>query len=204
MNDLLHISPQGVAMVQHFEDCWLTAKPDEAGVPTIGWGETSAEGHLKVVNGMTITQAEADRLLMLSLMTHEERVKQLVTVELEQCQFDALVSFDFNTGGLMLGIASVKARFGAGMMKDQRSALLNTGAMMWHLAETMAKSPLSGASQTVPSTLLRMLNTNQPFDAAEQFGQWIHAGGEVLNGLVRRRHAERDLFCGFGWERWKD
>ena len=30
--------------------------------------------------------------------------------------------------------------------------------------------------------------------AAEQFGVWNKAGGNVMRGLVRRRHAEKELF----------
>lgn len=34
--------------------------------------------------------------------------------------------------------------------------------------------------------------------AAGEFGKWVHAGGRVLPGLVRRREAERHLFCKSG------
>lgn len=47
------------------------------------------------------------------------------------------------------------------------------------------------------STLLRLLNRGDYWGAANQFGVWNRAGGRVLNGLVLRRAAERDLFCGF-------
>lgn len=44
------------------------------------------------------------------------------------------------------------------------------------------------------STLMRRLNAGDIQGAADQFGQWIHAGGTTLPGLVRRRAAERALF----------
>lgn len=44
------------------------------------------------------------------------------------------------------------------------------------------------------STLLRKLNSGDYEGAAEQFERWIYAGGKVLNGLVKRRQAERALF----------
>lgn len=47
------------------------------------------------------------------------------------------------------------------------------------------------------STLLRLLNRGDYWGAANQFGVWNKAGGRVLKGLVLRRAAERDLFCGF-------
>ena len=44
------------------------------------------------------------------------------------------------------------------------------------------------------STLLRKLNAGDYAGAQAQFGRWVHAGGEVLQGLVRRRAAEAELF----------
>lgn len=44
------------------------------------------------------------------------------------------------------------------------------------------------------STLLRKLNAGDFAGAAEQFDRWNKAGGKVLNGLVKRRAAERKLF----------
>jgi lysozyme len=31
-------------------------------------------------------------------------------------------------------------------------------------------------------------------EASEEFGKWVHAGGKVLPGLVKRRAAEQELF----------
>jgi lysozyme len=44
------------------------------------------------------------------------------------------------------------------------------------------------------STLLRLLNAGEDAAAANEFLRWDHAGGQVLEGLLRRRQAERDLF----------
>ena len=44
------------------------------------------------------------------------------------------------------------------------------------------------------STLLRKLNVRDYKGAADQFPRWNKAAGRVLNGLVRRRAAERELF----------
>lgn len=44
------------------------------------------------------------------------------------------------------------------------------------------------------STLLRMLNSGDYAGASQQFARWNKAGGKVLNGLTRRREAERALF----------
>ena len=45
------------------------------------------------------------------------------------------------------------------------------------------------------STLLRLVNTNPANPAIRlEFSKWNRAGGQVLNGLTRRRIAEADLY----------
>lgn len=51
-----------------------------------------------------------------------------------------------------------------------------------------------GARSLSTSTLLRKLNAGDYADAADEFLRWNKAGGKVLNGLDRRREAERALF----------
>lgn len=51
-----------------------------------------------------------------------------------------------------------------------------------------------GARALSTSTLLRKLNSGDYAGAAEEFRRWNKAGGKVLNGLTRRREAERALF----------
>lgn len=52
-----------------------------------------------------------------------------------------------------------------------------------------------GAGALGGSTLLKKLNSGESIDSvAGEFGKWVHAGGKVLAGLVRRREAEKQLF----------
>ncbi|HHH3224788.1 TPA: lysozyme [Enterobacter asburiae] len=51
-----------------------------------------------------------------------------------------------------------------------------------------------GARSLSTSTLLRKLNAGNYAGAADEFLRWNKAGGKVLNGLTRRREAERALF----------
>jgi lysozyme len=44
------------------------------------------------------------------------------------------------------------------------------------------------------STLLEKLNNGDYRGASEEFDLWVHAGGNVLQGLVNRRLAEKTLF----------
>jgi GH24 family phage-related lysozyme (muramidase) len=51
-----------------------------------------------------------------------------------------------------------------------------------------------GAGTLNTSTLLGLLNAGDYNGAAQQFTRFVYAGGEVLQGLVTRRNAERALF----------
>jgi lysozyme len=91
------VGPRGLALIKHFEGCRLEAYQDSGGVWTIGYGHTRA-----VKPGDRITDAQAESLLRADLANSERSVGALVRVPLSQAQFDALVSFEFNTGGLEL------------------------------------------------------------------------------------------------------
>lgn len=51
-----------------------------------------------------------------------------------------------------------------------------------------------GVGALKSSTLLKMLNAGDTHGAAQQFKRWTRGGGKVLNGLVRRREEEMELF----------
>lgn len=90
-------SENGKAIIKAFESLELVAYPDPGtgGAPwTIGWGHTGPE----VKPGLTWTQAQAEQALSNDLAQFERDVTQLVKVEINQNQFDALVSFAFNVG----------------------------------------------------------------------------------------------------------
>jgi len=56
-----------------------------------------------------------------------------------------------------------------------------------------------GAGNLAASTLLRKLNNYQYIEVPEQMMRWVKAGGQVLDGLVRRRAAEAALFQNKDW-----
>jgi lysozyme len=51
-----------------------------------------------------------------------------------------------------------------------------------------------GAGNFAKSTLLKKLNKADYQGAGDEFLRWNRAGGKVLNGLTKRRDAERALF----------
>ena len=95
----MKISQEGLALIKKFEGCELEAYKCAAGVWTIGYGSTKG-----VKEGDTMTQEDADNLLLHEMEEYEGYVNDLVKVDLKQNQFDALVSWVFN-----LGPANLKA-----------------------------------------------------------------------------------------------
>jgi GH24 family phage-related lysozyme (muramidase) len=63
---------------------------------------------------MTITQEEAENMLRDEMAEYEGYVNNLVTVELNQNQFDAMVSWVYNLGGGNLGASTLLKVLNAG------------------------------------------------------------------------------------------
>ena len=89
----MKISQEGIALIKKFEGCELEAYKCAAGVLTIGYGHTKG-----VTEGMQITKAQADEMLVEELATYETYVSDAVDNQLDQCMFDALVSWTYNLG----------------------------------------------------------------------------------------------------------
>lgn len=84
----------GIALIKEFESCRLEAYQDEAGIWTIGWGSTH-----QVPLGVTITQEDADAMLMRELATFEGVLETVLPgPHLSENQFSALVCFIYNVG----------------------------------------------------------------------------------------------------------
>lgn len=135
-----------------YDDAFYPPRPFRGGKPkgtlTIGFGHTAAAGSPIPVAGLTMDEAEGDRVMRRDLIPYENRVKRLVDVPLTQGQFDALVDFEFNTG---------------------------------HLAG---------------STLLKKLNAGQYDAVPAELMKWTHSGGKALDGLVKRRRKDCELWRG--------
>lgn len=86
-------SPIGIRLIQTFEGLRLQAYKDSVGVWTIGYGHTE-----NVHDGMSISKQEATTILMSDLAKFERCVNMAVKVDIDQNEFDALVSFAFNLG----------------------------------------------------------------------------------------------------------
>lgn len=91
-------SAQGLAIIKKHEGLRLSSYLCPAGVPTIGYGNTRYPDGRKVILGEKLSsEKEATQLLLASLESFEAAVNRHLP-NLNQCQFDALVSFTYNVG----------------------------------------------------------------------------------------------------------
>ena len=77
-------------------------------------------------------------------------------------------------------ITSIENNITAVLTDNQFAALVS-------LVYNVGSAPLRG-------TLGTALNAGQYSFAANQFGRWVYSGHQQIEGLVRRREAERELF----------
>lgn len=110
----------GLALTKSFEGCLLTAYADQGGVWTIGYGHTGPGVHV----GLTVTQDQADAFLESDVAGSVECVNKLVTADISQNQFDALVDFVFNLGCASLAQSSLLQDVNAGDFSDAAQQFL--------------------------------------------------------------------------------
>lgn len=104
---------QGVALIKKFEGCELEAYQCSANVWTIGYGHTRG-----VEEGDVISADKAEYILLEDLIEFEQYVDNLVTVSLNQDQFDALVAWTFNLGPTNLKESTMLLRLNDGQYDD--------------------------------------------------------------------------------------
>ena len=136
-------SNKGINLIKKYEGFRSKAYLCPARIWTIGYGHTSG-----VKSGDVITEAQGEEYLRADLK-EAENVINYHNLELNQNQFDALVSFVFNLG---------PGNFNR-------------------------------------STLLKLIKGSR-YDVRikAEFRKWVYGGGEVLNGLVKRRKEEAELY----------
>lgn len=99
----MHVSEQGLQFIRDREQLRLKAYWDVDGW-AIGYGDRR-----NVTEGMVIDRAEAERRLASRIVEFEQGVRQLLTRQPSQLQFDAMVSLAYNIG---LGWQGAKKRSG--------------------------------------------------------------------------------------------
>lgn len=101
----MRTTEKGLGVIRSFEGRALRAYQDEVGVWTVGYGLTNMDAGLpwRIQRGLTITDAEAEQWLRVSL---ERRYEPSVAAHMDgrapadPPSFDAGTSFHFNTGAI--------------------------------------------------------------------------------------------------------
>jgi len=106
----MNTSQTGIDLIKSFEGLSLTAYVCPSGVLTIGYGHTGDD----VKPGQKVTAQQAEKILKGDLTWAENAVSTLVKIPLNQNQFDALVSFTFNSGQGALGYSTLLKRLNKG------------------------------------------------------------------------------------------
>ena len=93
------IGTKGLDLIKSFEGLKLKPYLCPAKVPTVGYGSTFYENDKKVkLTDPSITEQRASELLLDSLKSFERYVDSYCRDDINQNQFDALVSFCYNLG----------------------------------------------------------------------------------------------------------
>jgi lysozyme len=145
-------SLRGINLIKSFEGLRLTAYRCSAGVPTIGYGHTK-----DVKMGDHCFSTEAEKLLAMDLLPVEKKLAELFP-DLNQNQFDALVSFSFNLG---LGWTAKSGLLDAMQSKDYVEA----GSQMLRWCKTKTSK---GEVITVPGLLSRRAKERTLFLSQEE------------------------------------
>lgn len=97
----MKISTRGLMAIMSHEGIVKTRYKDSKGIWTIGVGHTAAAGGINPVTyAGEMTIKEVIDLLRTDIVKYENGVNAAVKVPLEQHEFDALVSFHYNTGAI--------------------------------------------------------------------------------------------------------
>ena len=153
----MKVSPNGRKFIEAWEQLYTRVYNDGTGVLTIGYGHTSAAGLPVVHLGMTISEEEADAILSSDLASVEADCNHRITAVCNQNQFDALASFDFNTGHL--DKSNVLADFNA-----ERLDRIKADLLMWDHGR------IHGHLQVMPGLLRRRQAEYILFTTGEVFG----------------------------------
>jgi len=176
----LKTSESGRKFIESFEGLVLKASDDGFGTPTVGYGHTSAAGPPTVHNGMVITAEQADEYLTNDLAKVEQEIDLLVRVPLNQNQFDALVSFEFNTGALRA--SSVLQFLNQGNYQEAAGRML-----LYNHAGGRVVPGLTRRRQAEYKMFLSNATPQHPIPSVPSVSIWTTIFNYIINLLFTRR-----------------
>lgn len=122
------ISQKGIDLIKSEEGLVLHPYRDQAGIPTIGYGNTRwLTGRKVSMEDPSIDQETAENLLRKVVEGVAVEVDALITDSVNQSQFDALVSFAYNVGTGGLKGSTLRKRVNA----NPNDPTIKDAFMMW-------------------------------------------------------------------------
>ena len=109
----MEMSEEGLSLIKKFEGCELKAYEDAVGVQTIAYGRTK-----NVCMDDVCTLEQAESWLAEEMEEYEGYINDLVKVDLDQNQFDALVSWVYNLGPTNLNSSTLLRVLNEGRYAD--------------------------------------------------------------------------------------
>lgn len=91
---MMLLDEEGRDFIKRFEALSLTPYQDKGGTWTIGWGHTDGVNS----NTPAISKMQADQMFDIDVEDAEVAVNRMVLIEMVQCEFNALVSLEYNVG----------------------------------------------------------------------------------------------------------
>lgn len=134
---IINTSEEGIVLIKEFEGLRLKAYQCSGSVWTIGWGTTIMKG-IKVKSGDIIDEEMAENLFREDLKRYEDIVNSNIKIQINQNQFDALVSHTYNTGG-----------------SDTLFELINSGAGNRKIYHWFVNSYITSKGNFIPGLLNR-------------------------------------------------
>lgn len=110
------LNKEGFELITQWEGLRLKPYLCSAGVPTIGYGSTRYEnGHKVKLSDAAITKERAYELFLNTISTYEKAVFTLTNDDINQNQFNALVSFAYNLGSTALQNSTLLRKINANL-----------------------------------------------------------------------------------------
>jgi GH24 family phage-related lysozyme (muramidase) len=188
----MQISSEGLKLIQSAENFSAVPYLDTANIWTIGWGhalttptgqvidcdvfgrakagQLAAESMTRLFGRQTCTREEADALLTKDLATYVAAVNKIADATTYQCEFDAMVSFCFNSGVANFNSSAICRLHRANQRK-------------------IGDISLSGLAQQSKAHA-------DPSTMGLAFARWSNSNGNWTLGLFRRRMAELLVYSG--------
>lgn len=127
----MKLSDKGRNLIFKWEGLKLNPYLCSAGVPTIGVGSTMyANGTKVTLKDKKITKEQALELFNITVVKYENYVNGLVTSDINQNQFDALVSWVYNLGPNSLRVSTLLKK----VNKDPDDVSIEGEFLKWCMA----------------------------------------------------------------------